>query len=183
MRDERGRLHLLGEMAVIVVVHAEPPFGRDDAALALDDFRIEREMGDAIGLELEDQLQRIARKPVLINGDVVAGEGVVRAALRFHEPVEVARLTARGAVEHHVLEEVREAGDARRLVAAARAHPVVERDVGDVAHRPDDDLHAVGEGGSCARTRDPAGRRRSSCRKSSVSRRSSWVVFVVRSSW
>jgi hypothetical protein len=49
------------------------------------------------------------------------------------------------AVEHHVLEEMRETGDARHFIAAADAHPVVERDVRDVAIRPDDDLQPIGE--------------------------------------
>ena len=42
---------------------------------------------------------------------------------------------------------MRQPGDARHFVAAADAHPVVERDIGDVAVRPDDDLHAVRERG------------------------------------
>ena len=101
----------------------------------------------------------VAREPVLVHGDVVAGEGVVRAALRLHQPVEVARLPARGAVEHHVLEEMREPGDARRLVAAARTHPVVERHVRNVVHRPDDDLHAVRERARCECSRGRVRRR------------------------
>ena len=108
-------------------------------------LRIEREVCEPIGFQVEHQVERGARNPVLVHGDVVAGERVVGAALRFHEPVEFARRALRGAVEHHVFEEMREAGDAGHFVAAADAHPVVERDVGDVAIGPDDDLHAVGQ--------------------------------------
>ena len=145
MRDEGRGLHLLGEEAFVAVFGAQAPLGIDHAALALDDLRIERQVGEPIGFEVEHQVERGARNPVLVHGDVVAGERVVGAALRFHEPVELAGRALRGAVEHHVLEEMREAGDARHFVAAADAHPVVERDVGDVAIGPDDDLHAVGQ--------------------------------------
>ncbi len=60
MRDERRGLHLFGEMAVVVVIDTELALGGDDTPLALDDFGIEREMRDAIGFEIEDQLQRVA---------------------------------------------------------------------------------------------------------------------------
>ena len=109
MRDERRRLHLFAQHALVVVVDAQPALRRDDAALALDHLRREREIGNAIGFEIEDQLERVARKPVLVHRDVIAGERVVGTSLRLHQPVELARLPARGAVEHHVLEEVREA--------------------------------------------------------------------------
>ena len=52
---------------------------------------VEREMGHAVRLEVEDELERVAREPVLVHRDVVAGEGVVGAALRLHEAVELAR--------------------------------------------------------------------------------------------
>ena len=147
MRDEGRGLHLLDEKAFVAVLDAQAALGIDDAALALDDLRVEGQVRDPVGLEVEHQVERAARNPVLVHGDVVAGERVVRTALRFHEPVEFAGLTLARAVEHHVLEEMREAGDAGHFVAAADAHPVVERDVRDVAVRPDDDLHAVRERG------------------------------------
>ena len=68
---------------------------------------------------------------------------VVGAAGGLHGAVEFARRTRRRAVEHHVLEIVRDAGDARVLVAAA--HPVegVEGHIGDVVVGPDDDLQTI----------------------------------------
>ena len=77
-----------------------------------------------------------------------------------------------GAVEHHVLEEMREAGDARHFVAAADAHPVVERDVGDVAIGPDDDLHAVRQRGRVhlVGARHARGRRRLGVRRGRAAR-------------
>ncbi len=102
---------------------------------------------EAIGFEIEHQVERAARNPVLVDRHVVAGEGVVGTALRFHELVELARRALAGAVEHHVFEEMREPGDAGHFVAAADTHPVVQRHVRDIAVGPDDDLHAIGQRG------------------------------------
>jgi hypothetical protein len=147
VRDERRRLHLLDEKALVVVLDGETALGVHDAALALDHLGIEREVGEAIRLEVEDEIERGTRHPVLVDGHVLGRVGIVGAALRFHELVELARRAPARAVEHHVLEEMRETGDARHLVAAADPHPVVERHVRDVAIRPDDDAHAIGERG------------------------------------
>ena len=141
--NERGRLHLLAQESRVVIFYPQATLGSYDAALALDDFRHKSEVRHAIGLELEHQIQRAVRKPILVDRDVVARECIVGAALRLHQAIELARLAAGRAVEHHVLEEMCEPGDARRLVAASGAHPVIERHVRDVVHRPDDHFHAV----------------------------------------
>ena len=129
MREKRGRLHLLLQAAEMTVIDAQPPLGMDDAALALDDLRIEGQIAQAVGFEFEHRFERGAREPVLIHGDVARGEGVVARAVRFERAIELARRARARAVEHHVLEEMREPRDARHFVAAADAHPVVERDV------------------------------------------------------
>src|SRR6185312_11049979 len=115
----------------------------DDIALALDDLRHEREVRETISLEIEDLVERRAWEPVLVDGHVVAGEGIVAATARLHGAIELAGRALRGAVEHHVLEEMREPSDARRLVAAADVHPVVENDVRDVEIGPNDDGQPV----------------------------------------
>ena len=143
VRDERGRLHLLDERAEVVVVHRRAPLRVHDAALALDHLRVEVEVAHAVGLEVEDEPGGARGEPVLVHGDVRAGVGVVASAARLHHAVELARRAILRAVEHHVLEVVRDAGDARPLVAAADAVPGVHGDVGDVVVRPDDDLEAV----------------------------------------
>ena len=90
MRDERCGLHLLGEKAIVAVFGAQPPLGIDDTALALHNLGIERKICQAIGFQVEHQVERGARNPVLVHRDIVAGECVVGAALRFHDPVELA---------------------------------------------------------------------------------------------
>ncbi len=143
MRGESGRLHLFGQHALVVVLYAQPPLGVHHSPFALDHLRREGKIGDPVGLKVEHEVEGIARKPVLVNGYVIACKRVVRAAARFHLAIELARLAARGAVEHHVLEKMRKSGDARRLIAAARAYPVVQSHAGYVLDGPDNDLHAI----------------------------------------
>ena len=145
MREKRSRLHLLLQPADVTILDAQSPLGMHDAALALDHFRLEREIAQPIGLHFEHGFERRARQPVLIHRHVVGSECVVTRAVRFEHAIELALRPRGRAVEHHVLEEVREAGDARHFVAAAGVHPVEQRDVRDVAIRPDDDLHAIRE--------------------------------------
>ncbi len=109
MREIRSRLHLLLQPPDETVVDAQPPLGMHDAALALDHLRIEREVAQPIGFDFEHGRERRARQPVLIHGHVVGSERVVTRAVRFEHAVELALRPRRRAVEHHVLEEVREA--------------------------------------------------------------------------
>ena len=145
MRNEGGRLHLLTEECRIAVLDAQPALGIDHFALALDHLRIEGQARQPIALEIEHQLERRARERVLVDGDILRGVGVVAAAVALEQPIEFALRAVRGAVEHHVLEEVRQAGRAGALVAAAHVHPVEERDARDPVVRPHDHLQAVGE--------------------------------------
>jgi hypothetical protein len=142
---EGGGLHLLVEQCRIAVLDAQPPLRVDHLALVLDHGRLEGQIGDAVALELEHQLQCRTREPVLVHRDVLGGVGIVAAALGFHEPVELALCAAARAVEHHVLEKMRQTGPARTLIAAAHAHPVVQRDARDVVVGPDHELQSVGE--------------------------------------
>src|SRR5579883_3398316 len=128
-----------------VVLDTQPPFRGDHAALALDHLGGESKVRHPVRLQIEHELEGARRKPVLIHGDIVAGEGVVGAALRLHQPVELSGWMTTGAVEHHVLEEVGEPRGPRRFVAAAGPHPVVQGDVGDVAHLPDDHAKSIGQ--------------------------------------
>ena len=143
MRGEGGRLHLLHQRAEVVVVHAGTTLAVDHAALALDHLRVEREVRHAVALEVEDRLQRAGREPVGVDGQVVAGAGVVAAARGFHDAVELARCAPAGAVEHHVFEVMRQPGDARVFVAAADLVEGVVARVRDVVVGPDHDLQPV----------------------------------------
>ena len=51
----------------------------------------------------------------------------------------------RSTVEHHVLEKVRQAGNARILITPPGTYKVVHDDIRDVVIGPDDDLQAIVE--------------------------------------
>ena len=73
-------------------------------------------------------LEVVRRNGLVVGRPIVGGRAVVRAADAFGElVVQAVRHVAR-AGEHHVLEQVREAGAARRLVLRADVIPDVHRD-------------------------------------------------------
>ncbi len=145
MRFKRRGLYLLIEQCGVAVLDAQAPLRVHHAAFGLDHFGVEGQIGQSIALELQHQLERRARKPILVDRHVLGRIGVVRTALCFHQSVELALGTSLRAVEHHVLEEMRQAGLATALVAAARPHPDVQSDIRDVVVRPDDQRQAIAE--------------------------------------
>src|SRR6185295_3474085 len=63
----------------------------------------------------------VGREVEVVDGRVVAREGVVRAAERLGAAVDLARTVGARALEHHVLEKMRGAAVPRLLVARAGA--------------------------------------------------------------
>ena len=122
MRREGQRGDLLREEPAGIVVRAHPALLEDDLALGGDVARVEEEVVHAVGLEIDHEGEAVRRDVDVVRRDVLAGEGVVPAAVLLDQTRELARPVGRRALEHHVLEEVGEAGAAARLVA--RAHPV-----------------------------------------------------------
>ena len=106
-----------------------------------------------VGLQPERQLQVVRRHRLEVVGAVEPGAGVQRAAGALHQlEVPVLGHVLR-ALEHHVLEEVGEAGPAGLLVPGADAVPQVHRDHRNRRVLREDDLEAVGEGVSLDRDR------------------------------
>jgi hypothetical protein len=105
MGHECCRLYLLAEHGIVAVV-AQPPLGIDDLALAVESFRYDAEILEAVALELEDLFEGKARKPVCIDRQVRRGIGIVCTALGLHDAIEFARLEILGAEKHHVFEKV-----------------------------------------------------------------------------
>ena len=92
-------------------------------------------------------LQRLGGEVLVVHGHVVGGVGVGAAAVRLEHLVELLRPVLLRAVEHHVLEEVADAGDARALVARAHLEEGVEAHHRRVVVGHDADPEAVGERG------------------------------------
>ncbi len=85
-------------------------------------------------------------KPVGVDRVVLRGVGVVVAAVLFHLDVELLGSVLLRAVEHHVFEKVRNAGDAGPLVARSDLVEEIHRDVGNIVILLNEDLHPVGKG-------------------------------------
>ena len=75
-----GCVERLAQTAFVTVVGPEPALGVDHLTLVVDDVGEKGEVLDAVGFEVEDQLERRIRCPILVYGVVPRGLGVVVAA-------------------------------------------------------------------------------------------------------
>ena len=102
------------------------------------------QVAHAIGLEPQPELELVRRQRLEVVRAIEVGRAVeVRAARRFEQlEVRVARHVLR-ALEHHVLEQVREARAARRLVGRTDVIPEIDRDERQPMIRREDHLEAV----------------------------------------
>ena len=143
MSDKRRRPELLIEQSAIVVIRAQAAFARDNFPLRCNFLGVELQILNAVCLDVENQRQGRTRKPVLVDGCVLRGVGVVFATVRFHDLVEFARAVFLRAIEHHVLEKVRNAGRAGMLIARTNSVKDVKRHVGDTVVALHQDFHSV----------------------------------------
>ena len=132
------RLRIVGDPHVVFLEH--------DVALGQHVLVLEDEAGHAVGLELHHQRQLVARHALEIAGVVGRGEGVLVAADLEHGLGELAGRMLAGALEHQMLEEMREARFARRLVGGADLVPDHLRDDRRAVIRDHHHLQAVAEG-------------------------------------
>ena len=137
--------HLLGEARGRLVLDALVALFEDDVALAHDDVVGEHEAGHAVGLEFHQGAEMLARGALEIAGVVVRRERVLLAADRGELLREAPGRILRGALEHQMLEEMRDAGLARRLVGGADAVPQHVGDDRRAVIRDHHHGHAVGE--------------------------------------
>ena len=149
------RRHLLGEDVGGIVLGARAALLEDHLALGPHLLLVELEIEHAVGLHRHDRLEAVLGDALEVARHVVAGEGIVLATHARDLAGEGAGRDLVRRLEHQVLEEVGDAGDAGRLVGGARAVPHVVRDDGRAAVGNDHDLKAVGE----LELRDPAGGR------------------------
>ena len=144
MAREERRLHALRESAPrIVLAHAQ--LLQDDGFLRLVLLRVEQEALHAVGLDLERLLPAVRGQLEPICRVIRGRERVVVAAQRRRDQVDGALAEALRALEHHVLEEVRDAGFALLLVARADLVPEHQRDDGVEMALCQDHAHAVRE--------------------------------------
>ena len=102
-----------------IVVDAHAAFFQHHVAFGLNADIRQIEIGHAVGFELHDELQSVLRDLLVEGRVIVRGEGVVLAAVARDGLRELAARHGRRAAEHHVFEEMRQAGNARRIVHRA----------------------------------------------------------------
>ncbi len=152
---EHHRVLLLAEQGARLVVGAQAPLLLDHLDLALELIVGPLVAGEAVGFELHHVLQPGRGNLLVVAGVVARGEGVLAASQRGDAARELAGLQVLAALEHHVLERVRDARGAVDLVDRADAHPdhLYRRRRAPIGLH--DHRHAVGEselaGGAPAR--------------------------------
>ncbi len=122
-------LHPLLGGAVRLVVDRQAPLVLHDVPLVVELFlgHGRQEAGHPVRLQPQGQLQLVRWQGVEVVRPIGPGRGVQRASGGLDEGEVLALGHVLGALEHHVLEQVREPGPARLLVAAADVVPQVDR--------------------------------------------------------
>ena len=142
---ERG-VHLLCQAAVRIVGDPHVLLFEHDIQLGTHDRVGEHQPGDAIGLERHHLLEVLARDPLEEPGIVAGGERIFLTADGSDFLREAIAGVLCRALEHQMLEEMREAGFARRLIGAADLVPDHVGNDRRAMVRHDDDFKTVAEG-------------------------------------
>ena len=119
-----GREHLVVddfvEAAVRLVVDAHPPLFFDHLALAHERLVVDAERRHAVGFEPEHERQILRRRRLPERRLVLGRERVALSADRRNHRRVAFRLDVLRALEHQVLEQMREAGAARASRSSIR---------------------------------------------------------------
>ena len=123
MVEVKRRHDLLGQPRIRVVGNAHIELFQHDVALGQHILVFQDQAGHAVGLEFHHLGQLLARHALEIAGVIGRGEGVFVAADAQHRLGKFADRMLAGALEHQMLEEMREPGFAWRLVGRADLVP------------------------------------------------------------
>ncbi|MBI4863473.1 MAG: hypothetical protein HY815_24895 [Candidatus Riflebacteria bacterium] len=115
MDRERDGVDLLDQLPPGAVAIPLPLLD-DHLALALHLLGVEEAGLHPVGLDLQRPVPPVGGELEVVGREIVAGGGVVSTAQLLGDLVDLAFLVPVRALEHHVLEEVGEAGLGRRLV-------------------------------------------------------------------
>ena len=127
----------------------------DRADLFQHDLPLEREVGvaqdgaaDYVGDDIERARQVGIQHARVVGGGVARRVGIERAAARLQRHRDLLRRAPLGALEYHVLEQVRNAHLGTRLVRAGGAHPDADRHGSDAWLALAQHRDAIGRGGA-----------------------------------
>ena len=118
-----GGHQLLAQQGRGLVVDARATLLQDHVALRIDVLVGQVEIDHPVRFHRHHQLQPVLGDHLEVGGQIVAGHGVVVAALASHDLGELAGRDLARALEHQMLEKVRQAGLARRAVGGADLVP------------------------------------------------------------
>ena len=107
------------ESAVRLVQHVDADFLLHDVALVVEILGGEIECLQTVGFQPENRIERGERCRVNVCREIEPRESVDRAAATFHHAVEGPLGNHRRTLEHHVFEQMREAGPSLGLKAKA----------------------------------------------------------------
>jgi hypothetical protein len=142
---EGGTGDLLVEEVGGIVLGAGP-LGEDDGPLRLGFLGVEEGVRHPVGFDAEREVDLADRQRLEVGGPIVRCEGVEDAAVAGDVAEDLALGERRRALELHVLDPVRETGEAGQFVAAADAVPDQQEARGAAWSLPEEDAEAVGEG-------------------------------------
>ena len=131
------------EGAVRLVEHVDADLFADHVLLVLQRLRRDLQRPHAVGLEPHRQLERVGRHHLEVVRVIEARRSVQRAAVLVDDADVLELGDVLGALEHQVLEQVREAGAALRLDAEADAVHQLDDDDRRRVVLADDDAQAV----------------------------------------
>ena len=143
MAGEERRLQRFVELRRRIVLDAHAALLEHHLALGPDNLVGKQKIGHAVRLEAHERLEMLASDALEIGGVVVARERVLLPAEVRDEIGELALRMLLRALEHQMLEEMRDAGLSHRIVRRAVLVPDHMGDDRRAAILDRDDLHAV----------------------------------------
>ena len=138
---EIGREDLVDQVVGAVRLHLD--LFQDDALFLLDILVAEQRVQHQVGQHVESLRQVLVQHLGVETDQFLGGEGVQIAADRIHRARDILGGPAGGALEQHVLDEVRDAVLFAVFAPRTRADPDAHGDGTHVRHGLGDDAHAV----------------------------------------
>ena len=131
---------------VLGIVHFHLQLFEDDALFLFDVRFPKQRIAHHVGQDVEGQRQMLVQDLGVVTDHLLGGERVEAAADGIHRARDVFGRAVLGALEEHVLDEMRDAVLGGSFAARAGLDPDTERHTAHVRHLLTDDTHSVFQG-------------------------------------